>query len=427
MALSNYDKFKALLQELFMFDQADLDFGIYRIMNVKRDEINRFLENDLLPQAQHALEALDAGERARVEAELAKAEDAVRALKVAPEDSEVVKELRDRLKKTMDVTAVGNEVFSHLYNFFSGYYDSGDFISKRRYKPGVYAIPYEGEEVKLHWANSDQYYIKSSEHFRDYAFRLGDGRRVHFKIVSADTELNNNKPTNGQERKFFLASTEPIAVVDGELVIRFEYKSENGQGNGETEEQEEKAEQAKPVKKVNGAERNAEIARRILSDPVSMSWAAALSEPSKNPERTLLDRHLNEYTARTKFDYFIHKDLSGFLRRELDFFIKNEIVHLDEIDTATAPSVEQYLAKVKALRHVGHKIIDFLAQIEDFQKQLWLKKKFVIETNYCITLDRIPKNLYSEIAANDAQRQEWVQLFAIDRIQGNLTTAGYSA
>ena len=43
------------------------------------------------------------------------------------------------------------------------------------YKPGVYAIPYEGEEVKLHWANRDQYYIKTSEYLRDYAFRLQPG------------------------------------------------------------------------------------------------------------------------------------------------------------------------------------------------------------------------------------------------------------
>jgi len=38
MAETHLDKFKKLLAELFMFDQADLDFGIYRIMNAKRDE-----------------------------------------------------------------------------------------------------------------------------------------------------------------------------------------------------------------------------------------------------------------------------------------------------------------------------------------------------------------------------------------------------
>lgn len=48
--MKNFDKLKAKLAELFQVDQADLDFGIYRIMNARRDKINRFLERDLLPQ-----------------------------------------------------------------------------------------------------------------------------------------------------------------------------------------------------------------------------------------------------------------------------------------------------------------------------------------------------------------------------------------
>lgn len=75
---------------------------------------------------------------------------------------------------------------------------------------------------------------------------------------------------------------------------------------------------------------------------------------------------------------------------------------------------------------VGEKIITFLAQLEDFQKKLWLKKKFVVGCDYCITLDRIPRTLYSEIIANDAQRKEWVRLFAIDEIKGDMMTEGYS-
>ena len=40
-----------------MFDQADLDFGIYRIMNAQEagDEITKFLDRDLLPQVREAL------------------------------------------------------------------------------------------------------------------------------------------------------------------------------------------------------------------------------------------------------------------------------------------------------------------------------------------------------------------------------------
>ena len=41
------EKFQELLRELFQFDCADLDFGIYRIMNYKRDVIENFITRDL--------------------------------------------------------------------------------------------------------------------------------------------------------------------------------------------------------------------------------------------------------------------------------------------------------------------------------------------------------------------------------------------
>jgi hypothetical protein len=100
-------------------------------------------------------------------------------------------------------------------------------------------------------------------------------------------------------------------------------------------------------------------------------------------------------------------------------------MRLDDIEEETAPRVEQYLSKIKVIRQIAHKIIDFLAQIEDFQKKLWLKKKFVVETNYCVTLDRVPEELYSEIAANDKQREEWVRLFAINEIKGDMFSPAY--
>lgn len=45
-----YDKLKRLLDELLRFDRADLDFGIYRIMNRKRKGVSSFLHNYLLTQ-----------------------------------------------------------------------------------------------------------------------------------------------------------------------------------------------------------------------------------------------------------------------------------------------------------------------------------------------------------------------------------------
>ena len=411
----NLEKLKLLLDELFQFDHAELDFGIYRIMNARRNEIKRFLNKDLLPQVREVLSAYERESRSALQTELEKGKEQAKAPGFEdPSQAPKVKELQERYNAAFDLETAENEVFSHLYNFFRRYYSEGDFISLRRYKEGVYAIPYEGEEVKLYWANHDQYYIKTSEYLRNYTFKLPSGKRVYFKLVEADTEKDNNRPQNGKERRFILSEKQPLAEENGELVIRFEYRPD-------------------PEKRAQ-TDLNAETVKRIHamitnSPGLLKEWSSLLEKrpTEKKPNRTLLEKHLTDYTARNTFDYFIHKNLGGFLRRELDFYIKNEVMHLDDIESELAPRVEQYLAKIKAIRRIAHKIIDFLAQLENFQKKLWLKKKFVVETHYCVTLDRVPEELYPEIAANDAQRKEWVRLFAIDEIKGDLARAGYSA
>jgi adenine-specific DNA-methyltransferase len=42
------DKLITLLKQLFQLDQPDLDFGFYKIMHSKSEQVQRFLENDLL-------------------------------------------------------------------------------------------------------------------------------------------------------------------------------------------------------------------------------------------------------------------------------------------------------------------------------------------------------------------------------------------
>lgn len=451
-----YEKLKSLLKELFQLDQPDLDFGFYRVMHAKSAEVSQFLDKDLLPQVKAAFGQYKTADKAEIEKELAKVIAGIEAAGMEPGQSPKVNDLRARLKSdAVDVGALESEVYDRLFSFFRRYYSEGDFLAKRVYKPDVYAIPYEGEEVTLHWANKDQYYIKTSEYLRDYAFRLrphNDKKpmRVHFRLADvAEGEHGNVKAAEGKDRVFILAvedfiriqSPSPLAGEgrgEGEeLVIRFEYRPATLTDWPEDA----RAGKAKPPAQKDLI---ALAAKRILSlipsplggegqgeGKIFASWIAELGKPhvttsGEKADYTQLEGHIKRYTARNTFDYFIHKDLGGFLRRELDFYIKNEVMHLDDVENETAPRVEQYLSKIKVIRRIAGKIIDFLAQLEDFQKKLWLKKKFVVETQYCITLGCIPEEFYAEIAANEAQREEWVKLFAIDKIKGDLMTPGYS-
>lgn len=402
----NQKKLMNKLSEMFQFDQADLDFGIYRIMNYKRNEIKRFLEDELMSQVSVQLSVLTQSTNA---VELAKIEKDIQNARSMDLDDEIKAGMIEKLQEkkaaytvNTDITAVESDIYSHLTEFFSRYYDDGDFISQRRYKDGVYAIPYEGEEVKLYWANADQYYIKTSEYFKDYTFKTPHGQTVHFNIVEAETEKDNNK---GKNRFFQLYADDRFALENNELFIFFEYKS------GDKKKQ---------------ADYNAEVMAEFEKVAAQYSDFAGLLTVTDG--KCFLERQLNRYTARNTFDYFIHKDLDKFLNRELDFYIKNDVIFLDDIDEQDERKTKEYLLKAKIIRNIGKKIITFLAQIEDFQKMLWLKKKFVVESNYCITLDRVPKKLYPVIITNKAQVEEWVRLFAIDEITPSEDThqVGYS-
>ena len=412
------DRFTKLLKEIFELDKSDLDFGIYRVMNLRKTQIEQFLTERLPQMVQEALAPFAQGSKEEICAKMKQIEDSVAemgmtvdALPDTAQKKQEYLQLQKRLAEGADLAALETDVYSALYSFFNRYYEDGDFISKRRYKEGVYAIPYEGEEVKLYWANQDQYYIKTSENFKDYTF-VFDGITVHFRLVDATTEQNNNKESKDSKRTFMLF-TEDEENYPGiktfaydpdaaEIVIRFVYDIPEDK------------------KKKYAEENYAAITSWLLSQHrAELNPLIAPIPTGKGKETTtLLEKHLKSYVAKNTFDYFIHKDLRGFLTRELDFFVKSEVMHLEDLDTGSEARVETYLAKVKAIKRVGKIIIDFLAQIEDFQKKLWLKKKFVVETNWCITLDKIDESFWPEIIENKEQIDEWIVMYAIDEAEG---------
>lgn len=411
-----FQELVAKLREIFQIDRPELDFGIYRILNARAGEINDYLENRLAAKVQEALAVGSAANTQHLQAELQEAEKSAQTLGVSPDSVPKVQELRAKLKEARAGSSEHeNAVFTHLLAFFSRYYEQGDFISQRRYKGDTYAIPYAGEEVMLHWANKDQYYTKSGENFSNYSFKLEDGRTVHFRLAAADTAKDNRKD-NDKERRFALVAAKTVTRVD-----------ENG---------DEVEEELVPVEEASGSDGNKELIIRfeyaaqpkgtkqealvtkaveaVLADAaVKARWLALgnRAPTEKNPQRTLLEKHLSDYTTKNTADYFIHKDLGGFLRRELDFYIKNEVMHLDDVQNAGAfADIEKNLRMIQCLRSIALELITFLAQLEDFQKRLWLKKKFVVSSHYCITLDRVPEALYMEIVANEKQWQQWRKL-----------------
>jgi adenine-specific DNA-methyltransferase len=417
-----FSRLQDLLRQLFQFESKELDFGIYRIMNQKRGEIERFIQNGLADTVEDALRGGAVARQTAQAEELRQATDRVRetfgeyaidpkgelnqSFRETPLGKQYV-ELRSKAGEPVDLEELKVTIFNHIYTFFGRYYDNGDFLSKRRYsRRQKYAVPYNGEEVYLHWANADQYYVKTGEHFTDYRFK-NNGVTVHFELAAADTEQNNVKG----EKRFFIPQAKD-AAYDGNaraLTIPFEYRpltAKEQTAYGTRNQQEKIIEEA-----------TADLPAILKKHPEAL---AAL-EPAGE-----LERHLRRYTRRNTSDFFVHKDLKGFLEGELDFYLKNEVLDVDDLDAWGPERSESWFEVMRAVKTVGRGVVAFLAQIEDFQKKLFEKKKLVVSAEYCLTLDRVPEELYPEVAANDAQREEWKELFYIHEIEENLTEPGYS-
>ena len=408
------------LREMFQIDSPGLNFGVYRIMNQRRGEIERFLQEDLVACVDAEFGRYDEElavsiekDRVALERVIAEeiADDALTERGIAERYlvTKRAKELQgqwedlQRREGEMTMSDVQKaEVFGHLTEFFSRYYEDGDFLSLRRYsREGKYAIPYNGEEVLLHWANKDQYYVKSDAFLRGHGFDAGEVHVV-FEVVDSEETSDTGK-----------LKTKLVVVPCGEeneveyfaeentLIIRFARRFLTPE------------ERKKLFPPMGDAE---EITAHLLKSshiPAGLrkKLAGKKDDPGK-PE--LLKQHVEAFTKESTSDFFIHKNLGKFLRGELDFYIKNEVFRLDDLGTDEEVKVELFVRRAKILKTVGERIISFLAQLEDFQKMLWEKKKFVFRSEYCITVDHIPEEFYAEICANEQQMAEWRRLYALD-------------
>lgn len=416
---NNLDKFQKLLRTLLQFDSIDLDFGIYRILNYKREYIEDFISERLpkIVDETFAEYAVSTSEDMVKEVEDLKkkiivdwgpdAFNGTGQLKLEIRDKPIGKKylaVEEKIKSSQVAEDLKTRVYNDLFTFFSRYYEDGDFISKRRYgRRETYAIPYNGEEVTLYWANRDQYYVKTGDRFKAYRFKADD-YSVAFEIRNISPEQNGN---SGKKRYFLLAHEASITWNEQKktLAIAFEYRPLI-----EAEEKEHgRTEQQKPQDSLNEA-----AVRTILELIIDGNLKVILAKPEGTNGLSLLHNHLTRFSRRNTADFFIHKDLRSFLSRELDFFIKNEALLLDELIAGGEEDLRAHVKRGRVVRQVAEAIIEFLAQVEDFQKRLWEKRKFVLRTEYCLTIDRVPEELWDEVLANKAQITEWRQLYALD-------------
>ncbi|WP_367155467.1 site-specific DNA-methyltransferase [Methylomonas sp. HYX-M1] len=500
MTSSNaFTQLQAFLKDMFQFGEHDLDFGLYRIIRLKRQFIENFIAGDgrdsLRAVVTNALSSVQNAQVKTSEHWLAgfagrfgqngapvwqklydnpfdqAALDKYQLLfQLSPEEQQHGEQhLATWLEaRQLDSGNLEAKVYNHLLNFFELYYQNGDFGYNSRAASAfkvAYEADYDGSDVLFHWKHKDSYYIKTGNGFHSVRFQLDAGelgeRWLEFRLTQGSAaaaqsaERNNNK--DSQSKRYRLAAIDSIPEVDKTVwQIRFELADANTPKTelyprlwqtlfGDSDltpylykkpGKHEALPGAPLFNDLKDDAGNAEGGQIKGIAQLRLKWDKYLDELAKrdefanlgkNAEQRIealasdaianalfqLDKNLNKFYVGNDADYFIHKDLLGFLSREKSRFIK-QVVFSDLESLLHAGQDNATVLIAQAFNQVADRLIQFLAAIENFQKGLFELKKQVVDSHYLISLGKIPAEFYPRLLDNAAQVGEWREVYGID-------------
>ncbi|MDO9567523.1 MAG: site-specific DNA-methyltransferase [Candidatus Desulfaltia sp.] len=111
-----------------------------------------------------------------------------------------------------------------------------------------------------------------------------------------------------------------------------------------------------------------------------------------------LEKAFRVFGKQSEVDFFINKNARAFLKEQ--FKLWSYQYFWDGAKEWSAERVDQ----LQILKNIAFKVIDFISQFEDELVKIWNKPKFVRNSNYVITLDRIISACHCEEPANSADK-----------------------
>jgi adenine-specific DNA-methyltransferase len=276
-------------------------------------------------------------------------------------------DINDALKPS---PAFRDELFEKLYDFFHGYFSESGSIYFR-YTPlhqNVYEKVYtDDKDVMLFWKTHMLYYVKTDRLFRSLDVEL-DGTKFHF-----DASMVEHKKAN-EKRDIVYVFKEKRKDT---LVFEVAY-SERGR-----------------ITKVD------DILRTLRKQGVTL-------------KEDTLDRAFRVFEKQSEVDYFINKDAKAFLEEQFNLWLYQYVF------SGVSEWTETRISQLQTLKDIAFKIIAFISQFENELVKIWNKPKFVLNSNYVITLDRVAEKdiaLVEKLLAHKnlkVQIEEWRQLGIVD-------------
>jgi len=286
---------------------------------------------------------------------------------------ELKKEIDEKLKEFPDFN---EEMYDKLNTFFSTYFsESGSiYFTYTPLKSKIYDKIYtDQDDVILFWKTRMLYYVKTDKIWKDLTVEY-DKDGVKYKIYFDVSKLQQK---SGNEKKEIIYE---LNKINANEILYYVYYSKNG---GKTDVD--------------------NIRKKLKENKIYL-----------NEED--LEKIFKIFEKQNEVDYFINKDAKTFLREQFDLWLKNYVFD-DESDFSA-----KRIKELKNLKEIAYKVIDFVSQFEDELVKIWNKPKFVLNSNYVITLDRIAnKNNGMEIIKKilnhekiNEQIKEWQELGIVD-------------
>lgn len=280
----------------------------------------------------------------------------------------LLKDIEDKLKGH---ASFREELFVKLYDFFHRYFtESGSiYFNSTPFHNNIYERVYtDDKDVILFWKTQMLYYVKTDRIFRSMPVEF-EGFKFYFDASDVEHKKSNEKRSLVYEFKSVKA--------DGTVCFLVNY-SERGKGT--------------------------------KTDDI----IAELRKKNLAVKEEQLEKVFRVFEKQSEVDYFINKNAREFLKEQFKLWLYQYTFDGDNVWT------KERIDQLQILKDTAYKIIDFIAQFEDELVKIWNKPKFVLDSNYVITLDRIAtknSDLIEEILKHDgmtAQIKEWKELGIIE-------------
>lgn len=293
-------------------------------------------------------------------------------------------------EKTKNSSEFKEEIYDKLYDFFHRYFnESGALLYERT--PAFYNLftdaytakmPYEQvkstkNDTELFYKTKDLYYVKSEKIYNDLAILL-DGIKYEFDASNLKMKKSNEKQ---KELDFLLTECENLF---GEI------QDENALKNG--------------VIKFSVSNASSKMSDAKITDILKELKKANLSV-SENE----LKKAFKIYEKQSNIDFFINKNAKEFLSRQLDLWIYQYLF------TQTADFKEQRIKQISDFKEIALNLINFISAFENELCKIWLKPRFVINSNFVVSLSTLKKrgfdtNKLKTAKGYESQEDEWREL-----------------